>query len=185
MVKTYKIEIEGIVPILLNKYDHDLNKEKTAVPKGKKEDWEEENWQRKAYYNNNDEIILPDTYIMGSIRSIANESGIQASKKGGKAKALSKAFIDGSLILDFSPVIGNKEDLVPFKTNVKIAQSTIMSTRPKLDNWVAVFDIIDLNEVFLMEEIKALIEYAGKFKGVGDWRPKFGRYKLNKIEEVC
>jgi len=67
-MKKYEIQIEGSADMLINKFDHELNKEKSKVQKDKMPEWEEKNWRRKAYFDKNDNVILPDTYIIGSLR---------------------------------------------------------------------------------------------------------------------
>ena len=183
-MKKYEIQIEGSADMLINKFDHELNKEKSKVQKDKMPEWEEKNWRRKAYFDKNDNVILPDTYIIGSLRKGAFASGLQLSKKTGK-KTISKAFIDSNLLIEESPLIGNVKDLTPFSTNVKIGTATIMTIRPMLKKgWCATFFIYDLNGMFTEDEIIRLFDYCGKFVGLGDWRPKYGRYKVKSVEGV-
>jgi hypothetical protein len=183
-MKKYEIELEGATDLLINKYSHGLNKEKGSVAKDKIPEWEEQNWKRKAYYNKEGNLILPDTYVIGSLRSGAFASGLQLSKKSGK-KTISKNFIDGNLLMEESPVILTSNPLTPFDCNVKINKATIMTIRPKIERgWKVKFKIFDLNASFTIEELERLFDYCGKFIGMGDWRPKFGRYAITKIKEV-
>lgn len=182
-MKKYKVELEGLTDVLFNKYSHELNKEKSGVPKDKLPDWEESNWERKLYTDETGNFIIPDTYIIGSLRVGAFSSGLQLSKKSGK-KTIGKKFIDGNLLIETSPIINNVK-LTPFSCNVKIGTSTIMTIRPKISKgWKTSFDVFDLNESFTKEELFKLFDYCGKFVGVGDWRPKFGRYSIVNIKEV-
>lgn len=183
-MKTYEIVLEGATNLLINKFSHELNKEKTAIGKDKIPEWEEKNWHRKAYYDKENNLILPDTYITGSLRRGAFSSGVQLNKKQGK-KTISKGFVDGNLLIDVSPIIQTESELKPFDCNVKIGTSTIMTIRPMIEKgWKVKFNIIDLNESFSKEELKNLFDYCGKFIGVGDWRPKYGRYSIISIKEV-
>ena len=51
-----------------------------------------------------------------------------------------------------------------------------MRTRPKFNTWAAnlviQYDDAQLNE----EDVRELLVIAGESIGVGDWRPKFGRF---------
>jgi len=182
-MKKYKIVYEGATDMLINRYSHELNKEKKEVPKEKMEEWEEKNWKRKACQNDNGKLILLDTYLLGSIRRGAFASGVQLSKKSGKS-TISKGFIDSNLLIEESPVI-EKCVVEPFSSNVKISKATIMSIRPKIKKgWKVTFEIYDLNEMFTVQELTKLLEYCGKFIGLGDWRPKFGRYSVLEVKEV-
>jgi len=184
-MKKYEIQIEGVTDMLINKFSHELNKEKTSVAKDKLVEWEEKNWKKKAYINDDVEPFMPDVYITGSLRNGAYSSGLQLSKKKGK-KTISKAFIDGNSLIDNTkPLIKISSEIIPFSTNVKINKATITTIRPLFSaGWKCNFQIVDLNESFTLEEIERLFNYCGKYIGVGDWRPKYGRFKINKIKEV-
>ena len=183
-MKKYEIELKGATNLLINKYSHELNKEKSDISNEKLPEWQEKNWKRKAIYDNENNLILPDTYITGSLRMGAYASGLQLSKKKGK-KTISKGFIDGNLLIENSPIIEEFTKLIPFDSNVKIGKATIMSIRPMLEKgWKVKFNIIDLNEMFTKDELERLFDYCGKFIGIGDWRPKFGRYIVTSVKEV-
>lgn len=179
-MKKYNVKIGGATDMLFNKFSHDLNKEKKGIDKSKIEEWEEQNWERKLYTDNNGNIILPDTYIIGSLRKGAFASNLQLAKKKGKS-TISKSFIDSNLLIEESPIIENVK-VNPFLSNVKIGQATVMSIRPKIDKgWTASFEIYDLNEMFSKTELMRLFDFCGKFVGLGDWRPKYGRYKVLEV----
>jgi hypothetical protein len=40
------------------------------------------------------------------------------------------------------------------------------------------------NENIAVATLKAILEDAGKYKGIGDWRPKHGRFKVTSFEKV-
>ena len=184
-MKQYEIELEGATDLLINKYSRELNKEKASVEKGKIPEWEEQNWKRKAYYDKGGNLILPDTYIIGSLGRGAFQSGLQLSKRKGR-KTINKGFIDGNLLMEESPIIETQSELMAFDCNVKINSATIMTIRPKIEKgWKVRFMLFDLNEMFSQEELERLFDYCGKFIGVGDWRPKFGRYAITKIKKVA
>ena len=182
-MKKYEIKLEGATDLLINRYSHELNKEKQSIGKDKISEWEDNNWKRKAYTNNKGELYIPDVYIIGCLRMGAFASGLQLSKKIGK-KTISKNFIDCNLLLEESPVLENAT-LEPFDCNVKINKSTIMTIRPRVTKgWKLTFNIFDLNESFSKDELMRLFDYCGKFVGIGDWRPKFGRFLITSIKEV-
>lgn len=62
---------------------------------------------------------------------------------------------------------------------VKIGQSKTMRTRPKFDNWSleATFEL-DEDELDL-HNLETPVKDAGKYVGLGDWRPRYGTYEVN------
>lgn len=68
-----------------------------------------------------------------------------------------------------------------FRCPVKIGKATIIRTRPIFKEWstIVVFDyeksIIDKNIIMLAWE------KAGQVVGMGDWRPQYGRFRVEEI----
>lgn len=62
------------------------------------------------------------------------------------------------------------------RASVKVGQARVMRTRPQFQNW-AVVVTGDYDPAILdFEEIQTIVETAGLRIGLGDWRPKFGRF---------
>ena len=60
---------------------------------------------------------------------------------------------------------------------VKLQKSaTIMRTRPRFDKWAVDFEIMCIDELVSIRDIEKFINIAGMVKGLGDYRPKFGRF---------
>ena len=58
-----------------------------------------------------------------------------------------------------------------------------MRSRPIFKEWSCtfVFEIIDENLNYLV--LKEILEAAGKYKGVGDFRPEFGRFEVVEFKK--
>ena len=64
---------------------------------------------------------------------------------------------------------------------VKIGTARIIRHRPRLDNWELDFTLKILDDridALIAEEV---LENAGKYVGVGDYRPKFGLFEVTKF----
>jgi hypothetical protein len=68
---------------------------------------------------------------------------------------------------------------------VVIQRSRIVRWRPRFNEWKLEFtiDIID-DENISASILKDILETAGKTKGIGDYRPRFGRFMVTKFEEI-
>lgn len=63
-----------------------------------------------------------------------------------------------------------------YQATVGISKSRVMRTRPKFNRWgIEVGIIFDENHISREELIQAA-ENAGRYKGLGDYRPMFGRF---------
>jgi len=60
----------------------------------------------------------------------------------------------------------------------------IMRTRPRFDKWSAEFEIMTIDEVLSLDEVRGFIEKAGILKGIMDYRPKFGRFIIKEFVKI-
>lgn len=63
---------------------------------------------------------------------------------------------------------------------VRIGQVRVMRTRPRFDNWSAELVVRFLPSLLNPKEIGSFLITAGEQIGIGDWRPRFGRFSVAK-----
>lgn len=69
-----------------------------------------------------------------------------------------------------------KDENFRLMASVKVQTSRTMRCRPKFDGWsTSATGIIDPN-VLDFEELRQITETAGGMIGLGDWRPRYGRF---------
>lgn len=67
--------------------------------------------------------------------------------------------------------------------SVKVQQSRTMRTRPQFREWeVAAMGVMD-TKLMDIPDLRAFADTAGRMIGLGDWRPRFGRFEA-RVEEV-
>lgn len=67
--------------------------------------------------------------------------------------------------------------------SVKVGMARVMRTRPHFKNWkVEAEGFLDTN-VLDFEDLEMIAETSGNLIGMGDWRPRFGRYTAT-VEKV-
>jgi len=66
---------------------------------------------------------------------------------------------------------------------VRVQRASILRARPRFNEWTLEFTIINHDPTIIHKETlqKILID-AGKYYGLGDFRPEFGTFKLEKFE---
>ena len=62
------------------------------------------------------------------------------------------------------------------RVGVRVGGSRIMRTRPQFKEWSADLVIDYLPSILNAQDIRNFIAVAGEQIGVGDWRPRFGRF---------
>ena len=61
---------------------------------------------------------------------------------------------------------------------VKVQRNRIMRTRPIFRKWQASIEVHYMDELLNERDIKEFLEIGGTIIGLGDWRPKFGRFEV-------
>jgi len=182
-MKTYKVEIEGISPLLMNRPSAmigDISKDKKAF-----KDDAEEMANSKLYINSKGELYQPATHLYGSLI----EAG-KHKKVVGKGKAT------------YSKIVGYAVQINPFEIKHVIQDWEIFSIlavnpntkgrnllhRPILKQWKLKFEVIFDESEIAPSIMKELFEIAGKVAGIGDWRPAkkgpYGKFHISEWKEL-
>lgn len=121
-------------------------------------------------------------YIPGNNLSALIEEGARKSKDGRIAKAAAFAG-DGSLIYKGPQTVeglwGNDE--FRLTVGVRVQQARVMRTRPVFKQWACEFEVSYESEIANPEQITGWLIAAGSMIGLGDWRPRYGRFSVKKL----
>jgi hypothetical protein len=64
---------------------------------------------------------------------------------------------------------------------VRVQQNRIMRSRPIFRAWAVDISVLVNTESMSIDDVKLAFEYAGSAKGLGDYRPRFGRFIVEKV----
>ena len=181
-MKKYKVEITGVTPLLMNKpEEYGFNEQ--WIEKKASNDWEKDAL-KKLYIDNQGNIYQPATHIDRALI----EAGKKIKVKGQGKATYSKLF--GSMVsVDEFEILHKNPEYTIFKSLVVIpsTKGRIMRYRPQFDKWVLEFHINSEEEI-PADVIKEALEIAGKYVGIGDWRPekkgKFGKFQVTSFKEI-
>jgi len=67
---------------------------------------------------------------------------------------------------------------------VVIQRARIVRARPRFDKWELDFEIECIDDRVSFKDLKEIMVYAGLYVGVGDMRPRYGRFEIIKFEEI-
>lgn len=129
-----------------------------------------------ALYTDEDgDVVLPSENIEACL-----VGGAKKSKSGVQAK--SGLFVEQPAKLVYDGPTTPKElfEDVRFRYTcpAKIGTSRVMRTRPMFKQWSANVEITYLTEVLTERDIREFAYQAGMLVGIGDWRPKYGRFNV-------
>lgn len=195
----YRVKLTGIRPILLH-WDNigwqDMLAKWRSVPENKKEsvpgDDRSPAMTWKGYtYNDGENVVIP----YDNIRSCLMAAGKKVPK--GKGRGSMKAEAASAIIIDsmYVPLLvngktiswpaieaidGKFSDHVTAARNLgfdlfvkraKVGQSKHIRVRPIFDKWSLQFDADILDDSLTQDVLVDLFRMAGKYVGLGDWRP--------------
>ena len=181
-MKKYKVEITGITPLLHNKpaeYGFDTQ----WVEKKSSNEYEKEALQ-KLYVDTKGVIYQPSTHIERALI----EAGKKIKMKGSGKANYSKPFGSMVAIEEFEiPHIHKEYEIHKTLVVIPSTKGRVMRYRPMFKKWKLVFNITFEDEI-PVDALKEALEIAGKYVGIGDWRPekkgKFGKFQVTEWKEA-
>lgn len=70
-----------------------------------------------------------------------------------------------------------------FSVGVRVQGSRVQRTRPRFDQWAAQFTVVYDDEMVSPDDMLSILKIAGSKAGLGDWRPKFGRFAVAVLDK--
>ena len=180
-MRVISVTIKGITPLLMHRFAvtgaEDASKLRTGVP-----DWEKAAELAK-YADEKGHLYQPAEHIERTL-----------------AEAAKNFKITGRRGATYSKLVGSTVDVEPFAVPHKIQKSVVDSRpvvvqkarviryRPRLDDWELDFNIRLHDDQLQTEVIKQILDYAGLYVGIGDYRPqkkgKFGKFMVIRFDEL-
>ena len=63
---------------------------------------------------------------------------------------------------------------------VRVGQVRVVRTRPYFEHWSAVVELSYLENIMNRADLTHAVRAAGLLVGLGDWRPRYGRFALEQ-----
>ena len=185
-METIQLKIQGTRPLLMHAdvFADPLNPMKKAhaavTSKRKKTDEDYEyiarsEWRGGMYF---DDEVGP--YIPGINLESCMVAGGKLSKLGARLKR-SAEVMDDILPLEYSgprDIEGLWRDGYYDARSVKVSQARLMRYRPMFRNWGLTCTIAYDPESIDKDSVIRSMRDGGMYCGIGDYRPKFGRFKV-------
>ena len=181
MERKYMLEVKGVSPLLMNRF---IDTQIDMKSKKRTGSLHERDIEDKLYLDKGKPYI-PSVYF----RNCMIEAGKQF-KIAGKGKSNFSKLI-GSAV-EIAPAIihieGEKYDIFRISAVNPMTKGRMMVSRPKFNDWVCNFEIITNDDGIDGETVKEIFEHAGKYVGIGDWRPDkkgiYGKFMITSFHEV-
>jgi len=155
--------------------------------------FEKRSWMEKGHYMPDGEMFIPPMALKKSVETAARELALQIPGRG--KKTYKSAFKNG--ILAVEPVLlGINRNSGKIRVNWILANADGVSGSgkrvprafPTVDAWEATWTVMVVNEAITEEVFTKHIEEAGKYVGIGQFRPEnggfFGRFTVESVKWV-
>jgi hypothetical protein len=186
-----EVEIEGTSPLLQHKFGaitqqemESPSKKRTGVPDYSKE-WED------TCYVENDHLVQPGLHIEMAMAKASKGYKMPGSRgKSYYELFASNVFVKPEMIphgvrLPKTPNINVYEDRVYVDVRaVVVNRGRVLRSRLALaPGWRLAFQIDVEDDQLQVEVVKEVLEQAGQKVGLGDYRPRNGRFKIIKFDK--
>lgn len=166
------VTIKGVKPLLQH------STFAMTIPKNKKVKSSEHDPVEEAalclYPDENKQSCVPFMHILSAMRRAATNL-----KKGGAGKKTLKDFVFSGLEIspDLFPI--TPQDYVVYIQIVKVGTARIPRARPLFKTWQVSFKILIKDEqTWDAGTVRQVLEEAGKYQGIGDFRPLYGTFEI-------
>lgn len=176
MAKEVRVKIRGTCDYLQHK--RPLEEEDKSKRSGEVDHSKE--WETAVYSDPEIGCYIPSKQLRSALVKGATNFKIKG-RMGKTFKDMVNAVLEiGS---DKIPLGTTKPDYI-HEEWVRIQRNQILRRRPAFKKgWEAEFTLLILDEQMPTDRMKEILEYAGRFVGIGDWRPHFGRFEVIEFEE--
>lgn len=173
MVKV-AIKVEGVAPLLMNKF---VEAKPTESKRGKKVYVPAEEAEKKTYRTEGGKLYLPNTHFKASMVKASADFKMSGHKSY-------KDYIKSGIFIEEQEIILDQQEYEIFACPVVIQRARVMSWRPQFKKWSCQFTVEIADDMINPTTLKEILEMAGKYKGVGDFRPEFGRFKITEFKTL-
>ena len=181
-MREIKVRIEGTAPLLQHKMSVE---QEIALEAGatKKRGGEAKGDKPEEYlYTYNGVICQPAEHIIQAMLKKASQYVIK-----GKGKKTYKELAQGSINIVPEYIPHNNQEWSKDSRTVVIpaTRGRTVRVRPRFDNWSLDFTLQLINDDMPIAIVKGMLDDAGREGGIGDYRPRFGRFIVTSFQEVA
>ena len=152
-------------------------------------DYEKRTWRNRMHVDEKGEVYIPPTAFKNCLAEAAKYLGIQIPGKG--KSTYTKHFEAGVMVVDAVPLGVKGEDVqglwlfVP-ADGKRGSGKRVDKCFPVIQSWQAEVTFYVLDETITESVFKQHLEEAGKFIGLGFFRPRnngfYGRFEVEKVK---
>ena len=166
--------------LAVHKFDVEAEADVQAKVKktARKDDTPKKQAERGAYRLDDGGLCQPAEHIYQALCKAAAQFRVP-----GQGKKTYKDAIKGNVLIDPEFIPHGTDTYKIDSRPVRIGRARVVRSRPHLPNWSLTFavQLIDADAV-PGEVLNSILVAAGQSVGIGDYRPRFGRFSVTKFK---
>jgi F420-dependent methylenetetrahydromethanopterin dehydrogenase len=180
--RVFEVEIEGVRPLLMHS-PASLSPESKG--RSKLRPAPEEEAEDALYKDKEGRIVVPARCILGALREAAKDFPM-----AGKGKKSYKSYVAAGILIEPEDIPLITEGVEPeeaWEVDLKpvvVGKARIMRARPRFDRWGLKFTLYINDPMLDPEVIKKILEAAGQYQGLLDYRPTYGLFRVKGFNPV-
>jgi hypothetical protein len=183
-MKTAVVKITGVSPYQQSRF-HGTEK----LEKESNDDYEKRTWANKAHYSPDGNVFIPPMALKKCLEDTAKYLSMQIPGRG--KSTYTKHFLSGILITEPAYIGCNVKDVSgcwvfgdAMGQRGGKSGKRVIKCFPTFPKWEATVEISVLDETITKDVLKEHLEQAGKFIGIGTFRPHNGGYYGRFTSEI-
>jgi hypothetical protein len=151
--------------------------------------YEKRTWAERLHVTENGEVFIPPMALKNCLSEAAKFLGVQIPGKG--KSTYTKHIEAGVLVTDPAP-LGIKKSDVPYEDvfvpadGIRGSGKRVWKRFPVIKSWKAQATFYVLDETVTEDIFLQHLSEAGRFIGIGRWRPRnngiYGRFSVEKVD---
>jgi hypothetical protein len=182
-MKTATVHLKSISPYSQGKFYEvpKLEKEQSAA-------YEERTWRERMHYDNSGMVYIPPMSLKNCLSEAAKYLSIQIP---GKGKATYTKHIEAGVLVMTPVNLGIKKDSVPGQwlfvpaDGKRGGSKRVKKCFPIIHEWEGDAEFVILDETVTQDVFENILKEAGKFIGLGVFRPRnngfYGRFSVESV----
>lgn len=166
----FNVTIKGVAPLLFNRFPDEEKLEGQSRAK-KAVEAKEAQAEKSLYRDENNAIYTPADHIIGAMI----KAGVVFKLEGKKTY---KDVMKGGIFINPLKIVHQTQKFDIDRRPVVIQRARIMKARARMDEWSLKFELVCIDDRATAKDIQDILEYAGTYVGIGDYRPRYGRFEV-------
>jgi len=174
----FDVEIKGMSPLLFNRFPDEDNPDDKSNRKTANLN-KEEQVEKSLYRDDKGDVYSPADHIIGAMikagsafKLTGKQTFGNVMKAGIFVEPLKVKHVHQDYTADWRPVV------------IKATKGRVMKGRARMDDWCLKFQVVCIDERARAQDVEEILKYAGNYIGIGDYRPRYGRFEVTNFKAV-